>query len=78
VRLISITLGNRRGELEVRGVVNIPKKTTTFQAIVNGLIVCEGDYESMSDIMREVFELNRSDKPTESKYFPALVPGETH
>jgi hypothetical protein len=59
MKMFSINLGNRGGELSVVAKPNVAKNECTFQAVVNGLPVFEGyDYEDAREVVMNVFELN--------------------
>ncbi len=63
VKLLSISLGNRRGDVEVFGKADVPNKTVKFQVLVNGLLVCQGDnYEELREVALEIVFLNQPDK----------------
>jgi len=63
VKLLSVSLGNQRGELDIVGHVDIPNKIVTFQVLANGLLVCEGEsYDDMREIVFEIVALNQTNK----------------
>lgn len=63
MKLLSVSLGNRRGEVEVSGKVDVPNKSVKFQCLVNGLLVCEDDdFESIREVAFEIVGLNQPDK----------------
>lgn len=63
MKLLSVSLSNRRGDIEVIGHVDVPNKIVKFQVLTNGLLVCEGeDYESMREVAFEIVALNQPDK----------------
>ncbi len=63
MKMFSINLGNRGGELSVIAKPNVAKNECTFQAVVNGLPVFEGyDYEDAREVIMNVFELNNQAK----------------
>lgn len=63
MKLLSVSLGNRRGELEVFGNVDVSKKSVTFQLVANGLLICEGEsYDELRDVVFEIVALNKSKK----------------
>jgi hypothetical protein len=63
MKLLSVSLGNRKGDVEVFGHVDVPNKTVKFQVRANELLVCEGDsYENMREVALEIVNLNQSNK----------------
>lgn len=63
MKLLSVSLGNRRGDVEVIGHVDVPNKVVKFQVMANGLLVCEGDdYDSMREVAFEIVALSQTDK----------------
>lgn len=63
MRLLSVSLGNRRGDLELIGKVDIANKEVKFQLIVNNLLVCESEaYDEVREVMLDVMALNTPDK----------------
>lgn len=63
MKLLSVSLGNRRGELEIFGKVDVPKKNVSFQIIANGLLICESEsYDELRDVVFEIVALNQSKK----------------
>lgn len=63
VKLLSVSLGNRRGEIEIIGKVDVSNKTVKFQALANGLIFCESEYyDELREIVTEVVALNQPNK----------------
>ena len=63
MKLLSVSLGDRRGEIEVIGHVDVPNNIVKFQVMSNGLMVCEGDdYESAREVALEIVSLNQPDK----------------
>ena len=63
MKLLSVSLGNRLGEVEITGHVDVSKKSVTFKVLANGLLVCESDsYDDMRDVAFEIVELNRTNK----------------
>lgn len=58
MKMFSISLGNRAGELSVVAKPNVAKNECTFQSIVNGLAIFESyDYEDAREIVMNIFEL---------------------
>lgn len=63
MKLLGVSLGNNRGEVEVIGHVDVPNNVVKFQVMANGLLVCEGDdYESVREVAFEIVALNHTDK----------------
>lgn len=63
MKLLSVSLGNRRGDVELFGKVDVPNKSVKFQVLANGLPVCEGEsYEEMREVALEIVALNKPDK----------------
>lgn len=63
MRLLSVSLGNRRGDLELIGKVDIANKEVKFQLIVNNLLVCESEaYDEVREVMLDVMALNTPDR----------------
>jgi hypothetical protein len=56
-------LGNRKGEFEIVGIVDVPNKSVTFQALANGLVFCESEvYEELREIVLEAVAINQPSK----------------
>lgn len=63
MRIVGISLGNNRGEIEVHGKVDVPNQSVKFQVIVNGLICGESDdYNEAREFMMDIFQLNNPDR----------------
>ena len=63
MKLLSVSLGNRRGDLDIVGHVDVPNKTVMFLVLANGLLVCEGEsYDDMREIVFEIVALNQTNK----------------
>jgi hypothetical protein len=63
VKLLSVSLGNRRGELDIIGHVDVPNKIVVFRVLANGVLVCEGEsYDDMREIVFEIVALNQTNK----------------
>lgn len=63
MKLLSVSLGNRKGELDIVGVVNVPNKIVKFQALANGLVICESEsYDDLRDVVFEIVALNQPNK----------------
>lgn len=63
MKLLSVSLGNRRGELDIVGHVDVPNKVVMFRVLANGLLVCEGEsYDDMREIVFEIVALNQTNK----------------
>ena len=63
MKMFSICLGNRGGELSVVAKPNVAKNECTFQAVANGLPIWEGyDYEDAREVVMNVFELQNAQK----------------
>lgn len=63
MKLLSVSLGNRRGELEIFGKVDVPNKIVCFQIIANGLLICEGEsYDELREVVFEIVALNQTNK----------------
>ena len=63
MKLLSVSLGNRRGNVDIVGNVDVSKKTVKFQVLANDLLVCESDsYEDMRDVAFEIVALNQTGK----------------
>ncbi len=63
MKLFSVCLGNRRGDVDVIGHVDVPNQIVKFQVMANGLLVCEGDdYDSMREVAFEIVALNQVNK----------------
>ena len=63
MKLLSVSLGNRRGELEIVGHVDVSNKVVMFRVLANGLLVCEGEsYDDMREIVFEIVALNQTNK----------------
>ena len=63
MKMFSINLGNRGGELSVVANPNVAKQECTFQAVVNGLPIYEGyDYEDAREVVMNVFDLQNAAK----------------
>lgn len=63
MRIVGISLGNNRGEIEVHGKVDVPNKEVKFQVTVAGLVVGESDdYSEAREFMMEIFQLNSPDR----------------
>ena len=63
MKLLSVSLGNRRGNVDIVGNVDVSKKTVKFQVLANDLLVCESDsYDDMRDVAFEIVALNQTGK----------------
>jgi hypothetical protein len=63
MKIIGVSLGNRRGEFEVIGVADVAHKTAKFQAVANGLVYFESeDYEEVREVMMEGVRINTENK----------------
>lgn len=63
MRVVGISLGSNRGDIEVHGKVDVPNQSVKFQVIVNGLVCGESDdYSEAREFMMEIFKLNSPDR----------------
>ena len=63
MKLLSVSLGNRRGEIDIESHVDIPNQTVTFRLFTNRVLVCEGpDYHEVRDIALDIVALNQTNK----------------
>jgi hypothetical protein len=63
MKLLSVSLGNQRGELDIIGHVDVPNKIVMFRVLANGLLVCESEsYDDMREIVFEIVALNQTNK----------------
>jgi len=62
MKMFSITMGNRAGELEVVAEANFANRTAHFKTLVNGIMVYQGGYEEARAIAMEIFQLNKETK----------------
>jgi hypothetical protein len=63
MKLLSITVGNQTGELQVIGEADVARRKTTFKALVNGMTVAESeDFGEAREVIMNIFQLNKSIK----------------
>jgi hypothetical protein len=63
MKIIGVSLGNRRGEFEVRGVADVAHKTAKFQTVLNGVAYFESeDYEECREVMMLGVSINTENK----------------
>ena len=63
MKLLSVSLGNRRGEIDIESHVEVPNKTVTFRLFTNRMLVCEGpDYHELREIALDIVALNTVDR----------------
>jgi hypothetical protein len=61
MKMFSITLGNRAGEIEVHGEADWLNNSADFNVTANGLkVFTSKDYTEASAVATETFEINKS------------------
>lgn len=63
MKLLSVSLGLRRGDIEVFGKVDVPNKNVTFQLLVSGVLIGESyDYDELREVAFEIVAMNQTNK----------------
>lgn len=61
MKIFCIEMGNKNGTIAVDGVADAQARTSTFQAVVNGMTVYESvDYESAREVALAIFDLHKT------------------